>query len=68
VREFGGKALADRLFDLGLDNDPVLVRAFVAAGKRLGEDKVGDTAAKPGAEKPDTFEDRVERTYKTKES
>jgi hypothetical protein len=69
VREFGGKALADRLFDLGLDNDPVLVTAFVKIGKRLGEDSVGETAAKPGADKPETFQDRVARTYSnTKES
>jgi hypothetical protein len=69
VKEAGGQELADRLFSLGLDNDPVLVRAFVRLGKRMGEDSIKDTAAAAEVTKPDSFEDRVSRTYsKAKES
>lgn len=63
------QAVRDRLFELGLDNDAVLVRGLIELGSKLGEDTVSGTADKPGAAKPDTFEDRVSRTYsKTKES
>jgi hypothetical protein len=62
-------AVRDRMVELGIDNDPVLARGFIELGRRLAEDTVADTADKAGVDKPDTFEDRVGRTYsKQKES
>lgn len=64
VRELGKKhGLADRLKQLGMDNDPVLTKVFADIGRMMGEDKLIDGAKGQG--RPSASEQFLQSAYPT---
>lgn len=65
ILKFGGKELAADLVEMGLDNHPRLVRAFLAIGKAMSDDSSAlDTAA--GDAPPLDDDARLSRFYSRK--
>jgi len=61
VSQFGGEALKEYLNTTGKGNDPVLVRAFYAAGRALGEDEVhGSGGGQKFTNSPSDAQDKID--------
>jgi hypothetical protein len=71
MKKFGGAELSKQLVDLGLDNNPTLVRFFVNVGKALSEDTVSGASAGAGrsavSEEEQQLRNRYPSMYKDKE-
>lgn len=71
MKKFGGAELSKQLVDLGLDNNPQLVRFFANVGKALSEDTVSGASAGAGrsavSEEERQLRNRYPSMYKEKE-
>lgn len=71
MKKFGGPELSKQLVELGLDNNPHLVRFFANVGKALSEDTVSGATAGAGrgavSEEERQLRNRYPSMYKDKE-
>lgn len=63
VKALGGPELAKTLVEAGLDNHPVIVRAFEKAGRLMAEDTVNGTVTDGGVAVGDPAERALRATY-----